>query len=45
MKALTVYWRCMTCDERGEGDSQAERHTKRSGHSTITSTVATEDGA
>lgn len=33
---MTVYWRCLDCDEHGEGDKAAERHTKQTGHATIT---------
>jgi hypothetical protein len=37
--SLTVYWSCLECNERGEGDSKAALHTKKTNHGTITSII------
>ena len=39
---MTAAWSCQTCDETGTGeqgavDKAAERHTKTTGHATVTS--------
>jgi hypothetical protein len=35
---MNTYWACLDCDEHGEGDKAAERHTKATCHGTMTST-------
>lgn len=37
MSGETTTWWCQACDEHGQGDRGAEKHTKATGHSTITS--------
>lgn len=34
---MIVHWWCMVCHEHGEGDRQAEKHTKDTHHPTMTS--------
>lgn len=45
---MTAAWSCQTCDETGTGeqgavDRAAERHTKTTGHSTVTSAQLAEE--
>jgi len=39
LATLAEHWRCYTCPEHGDGprsNAAAEKHTKASGHSTLT---------
>lgn len=33
---MTVYWTCLICDLIGSEDKTAEKHTKTTGHTTVT---------
>ena len=35
---MTTHWRCLACEEEGESDRAAERHTRATKHATVTST-------
>ena len=38
MKTAAVYWTCLHCTLIGDRDSTAEKHTKTTGHTTMTGT-------
>ena len=45
---MTAAWSCQTCDETGTGeqgavDRAAQRHTKTTGHSTVTRAQLTKE--
>ena len=47
---MTAAWSCQTCDATGTGeqgavDKAAERHTKTTGHGTVTSAQLTREDA
>lgn len=36
MASVPCRWRCLTCDEAGEGDRAAEKHVREQRHSVMT---------
>lgn len=36
MATVPCHWRCLTCDETGEGDRAAEKHVQEQHHAVMT---------